>query len=115
MPHGAHPPVPECEVKAIIALKILVVLVMAHRSIDPFAQPVPAETFWIQFVSQVPVDIIDNHKEKEDIKMQWMNGYGKKKNGKYTCFYYSFQRMKSIGRPGRRVGRMMVYQVKPAE
>ena len=43
-------------------------------------------------------------KEKENIEMEGMDGHNEKKNCKNTCLNYCFQRMKGIGRPGRRIG-----------
>ena len=47
LPDGTHHPVPEQKVQTIISLKVLVVLVVIDGSVDPFTQPVLAESFWV--------------------------------------------------------------------
>ena len=57
--------VPNSKIQAVIAFKILVVLVMTYRCIDPFTEPMTAETFWIQFVTKMTIYIVHDHEEKK--------------------------------------------------
>jgi len=93
----------------------MVVLVVTYRCIDPSSQPVPAESFGIQFISQVTIHVVHYHEKKEKVEMKGMHRNGEKENSKYTCFHQCFQRMKGISCPGRGIGRMVVHQVKKPE
>jgi hypothetical protein len=79
--YGSHHPVPEQKVQPIISLEILMVQVMIDGSVDPFTQPVPAKTFWINLITRMAVHIINNRKQKENGQMKTVNGNGEKKYG----------------------------------
>lgn len=81
---------------------------MIHRCIDPLPYPAPAETFWIQFIPEVPVHIVHDHEKKENVDMRPVQRHGKNKKWQYT----SFQRVKSIGSPGRWIGAAVVNKMK---
>jgi hypothetical protein len=66
---GSHPPVPEQEVKAVIALEILVVLVVANGSIDPFSNPGLVKIFGIKLPAQVSIYIVDDHEKEKNHQM----------------------------------------------
>ena len=76
---------------------------MVDRSINPAANAASAKAFWVQLVPKVAVHIVDNHKQKEQAKVQLVYGNGKKKNGHYTGLQQGFYGMERIGRPWRRV------------
>lgn len=63
---GPHPSVPEKKIQTVVPFEVLMVLVVIDRSIDPSAQPVPAEISWIKLPAEMTVYIIDDHKEEKE-------------------------------------------------
>ena len=51
--------------------------VMINRGIDPFTKPILAKTLWVNFITGMSVNIVNNRKQKEDWQMQAMNRNGK--------------------------------------
>ena len=51
-------------------------LIMTNRSIDPFTQPVPVESFRVEFISQVSIHVINDHDQEENGDMQCVNRDG---------------------------------------
>ena len=88
------------------------VQVMIYRSVDPFADPILAKTFWIDFITGMPVNIVNNRKQKEDRQVQAVNRDCKQKHSSDPNFYYGFKGVKCIGSPWRWICRLMMYQVK---
>ena len=91
------------------------VLVMVHGGIDPFSQPVFAESFGVDLPTQMSVYVIDDGHEEEDDEVQGVCGYGEQEYDEYPDFYHRFQRMEGIGRPWRGIGRSVMHQVKQFE
>jgi hypothetical protein len=115
LPGGAHQPVPKRKVEAIVALKILVVLVVVNGRIEPFAQPMAVGALGKKFVAQVPIYIIDRHKYQKSHDMHKMDGDGKGKYIDNTRLHHGFRRAKGKRSPGRRVGTFVVQEVKEFE
>jgi hypothetical protein len=111
----SHPPVPEQEVKAVVALEILVVLVVANGSIDPSSYPGLVKILWVKLPTKMPVNIVDDHEKEKDQYMKFMDGDGKKENNQDAGFNECLQGVESIGRPGGWVGRLVMNQVKKPE
>lgn len=57
-------------------------LVMADRSVQPFTKPVFIKTFWIDFKTQMAVDIIDKANNKEPHQVNAMNRDCEQENNK---------------------------------
>lgn len=109
--NSPHQPVPEQEIQTIIPFEILVVHIMVHRSIDPFAQPVFTESLWIQFPAQVPVHIINDHEQEKENQVIEMNRNAKYKNEEDAGFQDRFQRMEGVGGKGAGIGGLVMHQV----
>src|SRR5688572_20438016 len=62
----SHHPVPEKKIQTIISFEILMVQIMINGGVDPFAQPIPAKTFWINLIACMAIHIINNRKQKEN-------------------------------------------------
>lgn len=86
-------------------------LVVADRGIDPFAQPVTAETFGVQFPAQVAINIINNHEQEEEQQVIQMYRDGKNKDNEDASFEDSLERMKRIGGKRTGIGGFVMYQV----
>lgn len=99
-PYGSHQPVPEQEIQPIITFEVLVVLVMIHRGVYPFAQPMPAEPLGVEFPSKVSIYIINYREEEEDEKVQFVYWDREKKDNEYPHFDDRFQRMEGVSGPG---------------
>jgi hypothetical protein len=111
----SHPPIPEQEVKAVVALEILVVLVVANGSIDPSSYPGLMKILWVKLPTKMPVNIVDDHEKEKGQYMKFMNGDGKKENNQDAGFNECLQRVEGIGCPGRWIGRLVMNQVKKPE
>jgi hypothetical protein len=112
---GSHPPVPKQKIKAVIALEILVVLVVANGRIDPSSYPGFMKILGVKFPAQVSVNIVDNHEKEKNQYMKFMDGKGKKKNNQDTGLNECLQGVEGIGSPGGWIGRLVVNQVKEFE
>jgi hypothetical protein len=112
---GSHPTVPEQEIKAVIALEILVVLVVANGSVDPSSYPGFVKILGVKLPAQVSVNIVNDHEKEKDQQMKFMDGNGKKENYQDTGFNDGLQRVEGIGCPGGWIGRLVVNQVKKPE
>ncbi len=99
IPDRSHHPVPEKKIQTIISFEILVMQVVINGGVDPFTKPIPAKTFWIEFITCMAVHIINNRKQKENGQVKTMNGNGKKKNGDDPYLNDPFQRMEGISSP----------------
>ena len=88
---------------------------MAYRCIDPLTEPMTAEPFWIEFITQVTVYIVHDHKKEKYIEMKRVDRNRKQENCKNARFYHRFERMERISRPRRGIGRMMVHNMKNSE
>ena len=73
---------------------------MIYGGIDPFAKPVLAEPFWVDLITGMTINIINDGKQEKYGKVQAVNRNGEKKNGDDAGFNKSFQRMKCVGGPG---------------
>lgn len=90
-------------------------LVVADRGVYPFAQPVFVKASRVQLVAQVPVHVVHNHQKEENEQVQKVDRQHVQKHHKDTGFHQRLQRMKRIGRPRRRVGTLVMHQVKMFE
>src|SRR5258705_1840717 len=86
--------------------------VMIYRGVDPFTKPILVKTFWVDLVSRMTVHIINNRKQKENWQMKTVYGNCKKENCCNSNLYNSFQRMKCISGPRRRINRLVMYKMK---
>jgi hypothetical protein len=111
----SHPTVPKQEIKAVIALEILVVLVVANGSIDPSSDPCLVKISGVKLPAQVSVNIVHDHEKEKDQYMKFMDGDGKKENNQDAGFNECLQGVERIGCPGRWIGRLVVNQVKEFE
>jgi hypothetical protein len=89
-----HQPVPPGKIQTIIALKILVVHIVVHRSIEPLEEPVPVESLWKNFKAQVAIHIIQGHEDQERKKVYEMDREAKSKNINDRRFYKRLRRLK---------------------
>ena len=88
---------------------------MADSGIDPLAQPMFIKPIRIEFITEMAIDIIHNHEKEKEKQVHTMHGQGKQEHHKNTGFYHCLQRVKRIGGPRRRVGGLVVHQVKGVE
>ena len=84
---------------------------MVHRGIDPLSQPVLAESFRVEFPTQVTVYIVDDHEQEKEDQVEKMYRDRENENEEDTGFQDGFQRMEGIGRKGTGIGRLVMHQV----
>lgn len=108
----AHPFVPPTEVEAVVALKILVVLVMIDRGIEPTRQKMTVEMGRIQLPTQMTIDVIDGHKYQKSQNNVAVERQNKRCQDKNASLYKRLSGLKSKRCPGRWVGRFVMYQMK---
>jgi len=89
--------------------------IMINRSIEPLAEPMFIESFWIQFIPEVTVNIVGCHKNKKHKNVHEMDWEGKCKNINNAWVNYRFERTKREYRSGRWIDTFVVYQVKEIE
>jgi hypothetical protein len=87
---GSHPPVPKQEIKAVIPLEILVVLVVAHGSVDPSSHPCFIKILRVELPAQVSVYIVDDHEKEKDHQMKFMEREGKNEHNQDANFKDGF-------------------------
>lgn len=88
---------------------------MVDRCVDPAANGMLAEALRVQFISQVPIHIVGDHKKKEQWQMECMYGYGEQEYRDNACFHNGLQWMERVCRPWGWIGGTMVHQVKDPE
>ena len=54
--------------------------VVIDGSVDPFAKPISAKPFWIELITCMSINIINNRKQKENWQMKTVNRNGEKKD-----------------------------------
>lgn len=115
LPGSAHQLVPKSKVQAIIALKVLVVLVVVHRGIEPLAQPVAVGTLGKKLVAQMAIYIVQGHEYQKHHDVRKMDGNGKGKYIDDARLHHGLGRAKGKGGPRGWVGAFVVQQVKELE
>ena len=58
----SQPAIPDQEIQAIIALKMLMILIVIDRSIDPSSYEMLMKPFGVQLIAQMTIYILGNHK-----------------------------------------------------
>jgi hypothetical protein len=90
-------------------------LIVVDGSVYPSANGMLGESLRIQFKSQVPVNVIDDHEKEKEKQMEFMNGDREEKYDQYAYFNDGLKGMKRICGPGRRVDRLVMDKVNPFE
>lgn len=108
---GSHPAVPEQKIQSVIPLEVPVVLVVGHRGVDPPSEAGAVKSGRVQFPAQVAVYIVYDHEKEENEQVKFMQGEDEQEHDQNTDFHDAFQGMECISGPGRRIHRLMMYQV----
>jgi hypothetical protein len=91
------------------------VLIVVHGGIDPFSEPVSAETFGVDLPSEVSINVVDDGHQKEDDEVQGVYGNGEQEDDEDPYFEDGFQWMECVCGPGRGIGGSVMHQVKQFE
>jgi hypothetical protein len=88
---------------------------MAERGVDPFSHPCFIEALRVQLIPEMAVYVVDDRHQEKDTEVGNMYGNGEVEDHGNALLHQRFQRVKCICRPWRRIGGLMMYQVKPPE
>ena len=100
----AHYPIPKEKVQSVVALEVHMMLVVINGSVDPLPYPTFRKACRIEFVAQMPVDIVQHHEQQEDANRQRMNRKEKNYHHNDSSLHHGFEWMKRHSGPGRWIG-----------
>lgn len=87
---GSHQTIPKQKIQTIVSFKVLMMLIVIHRCVDPFANPCALKILWKQFPTQMAIHIIKHlkQKEKEQMCFGYWNGINEYNKNSYfqNCF-----------------------------